>query len=77
MKLQIKVNPNSGRQEIIKISETEYKIFLKKAPEDKKANMELTKLMKKHFDRDVKIIKGHNSKNKIIEVKRKKIKPQV
>ena len=68
MKLKIKVQPNSGRQEIIQLSEDEYKVFLKKSPEDNKANLELIKLLKKHFKSDVKIIKGHTSKNKIIEV---------
>jgi len=43
---------------------------LKKSPEDNKANEELTKLLKKYFnEKNVKIIKGLTSRNKIIEVK--------
>jgi len=74
MILKIKVQPNSGRQEIIKISEEEYKVFLTKSPENNKANEQLIKLLKKHFalkrdsPRDLKIIKGRTSRNKIIEV---------
>jgi uncharacterized protein (TIGR00251 family) len=69
MKLRIKVQPNSGRQEIFKISKEEFKIFLKKSPEDNKANEELLKLLKKYFLCDVKLIKGHTSRNKVVEVK--------
>jgi len=68
MILKIKVQPNSGRQEIIKISEDEYKVFLKKSPEDNKANIELTKLLTKHLGKKVKIIKGKTSKKKLVEV---------
>jgi len=69
MKLNIKVQPNSGRQEIKQISENEYKIFLKKSPEDNKANKELIKLLSKNFNSKVNIIKGHTSKKKVIELK--------
>jgi len=69
MIIKAKVRPNSGRQEIQKVSEDKYKIFLKKSPEDNKANDELVGLLKKHFKSEAKIIKGHTSKNKIIEVK--------
>lgn len=69
MKLKIKVQPTSGRQEIIKISETEYKVFLKKSPEDNKANNELEKLLTKYLKLPAKIIKGFTSKNKVIEIR--------
>ena len=68
MKIKVRVRPNSGRQEIQKLSEEEYKVFLKKSPEDNKANEELVKLLKKHFKQEVKIIKGHTSRDKVIEV---------
>lgn len=69
MILKIKVKPNSNKQEIEKIDEDNYKISLKSKPEDNKANIELIKMLKKHFGKDVKIIKGLKSKNKIVEVK--------
>ena len=68
MKLNIKAQPNSRRQEIIKISENNYKVFLKKFPEDNKTNIELEKFLTKHLKSKVKIIKGFTSKNKIVEV---------
>jgi len=68
MKLDIKVQPNSGRQDIQKITEGSYKVFLRKPPEDNKANGELIKFLKKHFKAEVKIIKGLTSKRKLIDV---------
>ena len=49
MKIKVKVQPNSGRREVLKVGENEYKVFLKKQPEDGKANIELEKVLKKHF----------------------------
>ena len=69
MRLNIKAQPNSGRQKIQKISENEYKVFLKKSPEDNKANEELIKFLKKHYKKEIKIIKGFTSKKKVIEIK--------
>lgn len=68
MIINIKVKSSSGRQEIKKISENEYKIFLKNPSEDNKANIELLKLLRQHFKVNAKIIKGLKSKNKIVRI---------
>ena len=69
MQFEVKVQPNSGRQEIqFGIDSKIKKIFLKKPAENNKANQELEKLLTKHFKSKVKIIKGFTSKNKVIEV---------
>lgn len=68
MIIKIKVYPHSGREEIIKNSDKEYKAYLKKPAEDNKANIELLKLLKKYFKKDINIIKGLKSRNKIVEV---------
>lgn len=67
MIINIKVKPGSGRQQIIK-EEENYLIYLKSAPEDGKANIELLKLLKKYFKKEVRIKSGKTSKNKIVEV---------
>ena len=69
MILKIKVKPNSDKQEIENIDGNNYKISLKSKPEDNKANIELIKLLKKHFGKDIKIIKGLRNRNKIVELK--------
>ena len=70
MKLQIKVQPNSKKQMIqTDIDGKIQKVFLKKPAKDNKANIELEKFLSKHLKKKVKIIKGHTSKNKTIEIK--------
>ncbi len=69
MILKIKVKPNSGKQEIKRISENEFAVSLKSKTEDNKANIELIKLMKKRLGKNIKIIKGLKNRNKIVEVK--------
>jgi len=68
MIIKIKVKPGSREQKIEKISEQEYKINLKERAEDNKANLELLKLLKKHFNKQVRIIKGLRSRNKVIKI---------
>ena len=68
MKLKIKVKPNSRKQEIIKISPEEYKVFLKSPPENNQANIELVKLLSKYFKSPVRIVRGIKSRDKIAEV---------
>ncbi len=68
MIIKIKVKPNSKKQNIIKKEEF-YEIHLKSVPENNKANMDLIKILKKHFKKEIKIKSGFTSKNKIIEIK--------
>lgn len=67
MKIKVKVKPMSEKQSIEKIN-NKYIINLKQKPEDNKANIELLKLLKKKFKKNVKIIKGLKSKNKVVEI---------
>lgn len=69
MKIVVNVRPNSGRQEIQKVSPKEYKVFLKRQPEKNKANDELVSLLKKEFKCPVAILRGKTSHTKIIEIK--------
>ena len=69
MKLNIKVQPNSSKQQIqTDIDGNIQKVFLKKPAIDGKANKELEKFLSKHFKAKTKIIKGHTSKNKTVEI---------
>jgi len=68
MRITVKVHPNSKHQKIVKISEDSFDIYLTKPSIDNKANIELIKLLKKHFKRSAKIIHGITSKNKIVGV---------
>ena len=68
MIINIRVKPQSGRQDIKKISENKYIVSLKKPAEDNKANLELIKLLKKYFHKNINIIKGMKNRNKVVEV---------
>jgi uncharacterized protein (TIGR00251 family) len=68
MKINIKLHPNSSKEEIIKLKEKDYDVWLKEKPIDGKANSELTKALKKYFKKDVRIIKGFKSRKKVVEV---------
>jgi uncharacterized protein (TIGR00251 family) len=68
MILKIKVKPNSSKSEF---DEKNSLVYLKSSPEKNKANLELIKLLSKHFkvsSSQVKIKKGLTSKEKKIEI---------
>jgi len=68
MKIKVKVHSGSSQEKINKLNRTEYEVWLKKRPVEGKANLEMIKLLKKYFKcREIKIISGFSSKNKILE----------
>jgi len=69
--LQVKVLPKSGQQKVVKQSDGFFKIYLKSVPEKGKANKELIVLLAKYLEisqKQVKIVKGEKSRNKIVEI---------
>ena len=68
MKINIRVRTNAGEQGVEKISDENYKVSLKSVPENGKANLELVKVLRKFFGRDIKIISGLSSRRKVVEV---------
>lgn len=68
MKIKLKVHPKSSKEEIKKINDENYEIWLKKGAVDNKANLKLIKVLKKYFGREVRIKSGFTSKNKVVEV---------
>jgi uncharacterized protein (TIGR00251 family) len=68
MKTKIKLHPGSSRNKIEDISRGNYSVWIKEKPIDGKANLALEKLLKKHFGKSVKVIKGLKSRDKIVEV---------
>lgn len=68
MKIKIKVHTSTSQEKIERISDKEYEIWIKEKPVKGKANKELLKLLKKYFNKEVEIVSGESSKNKIINV---------
>ena len=78
MLIKVKVKPHANEQSVEKIPnelfleggyEGLYFVKLKSAPVGGEANIELLKLLRKHFGKEVRIKSGFISKNKIVEVK--------
>lgn len=78
MLIKVKVKPKAGEQSVERISprlfseegfEALYFVKLKAVPLGGMANIELLKLLKKYFGRDVRIRSGFTSRDKIVEVK--------
>lgn len=68
MKINIKVKTNSGKREVEKMGDKEYLVFVKSSPENNRANLEVEKVLRKYFKKEVKIIRGKTSKRKVAEV---------
>ncbi len=66
MIIKVRVHPNSKKREIVKGNV--WNIYLKSRPENGKANNELIKLIRKELGKNVKIVHGKKSKDKILEI---------
>lgn len=73
MRVYIKVSPRSSKNEIVKISEGEYKVKLTAAPVDGEANKMLIEVLAKHFNiakSSINIVGGKTAKIKIVDIEK-------
>lgn len=71
MRIYIKVIPKASKNEIVKISEGEYKAKITAAPENNKANEMLVEVLADFFDvskSSIKIVGGKTARTKIIDI---------
>lgn len=71
MRIYIKVSPRSSRNEVVKISEGEYKVKITAPPVDGQANEMLVKVLRDFFDvskSSIKIVGGRSAKTKIVDI---------
>ncbi|MGY4884812.1 MAG: DUF167 domain-containing protein [Nanobdellota archaeon] len=69
MIVTIKLHPNSSQEKIIETEKDKsYEVWIKEKPIDGKANAYLEKYLKKYFKKDVRIIRGLTSRNKVVEI---------
>jgi uncharacterized protein (TIGR00251 family) len=66
--LVVKVKPNAPKTRIISEDGDNLTIEISAPAEQNKANIELIKFLGKHFNGDVKILRGLTSKTKLIRV---------
>jgi uncharacterized protein (TIGR00251 family) len=70
-RFNVRVIPNAGRDQIVGWQEDVLKIKLQAVPEDGKANKALCELLAKELGcpkRDVRIVSGEKSRNKLVEI---------
>ena len=71
MLLRVKVKPSSKKEEVKKISESEYEVKVSAPPEGGKANERLREILADFFGVPkvrVKILRGHTSRIKLVEI---------
>ncbi|MDI6737339.1 MAG: DUF167 family protein [Nanoarchaeota archaeon] len=68
--IKVIVKTKSGKSEVIGFDEAKqaYRVNVKAVPEQGKANIEVLKLMKKHFRKEARIISGFTSKEKLVQI---------
>ena len=66
--LKIRVRTGAPKTQVIGWEEDVLRIAVKAQPEKGKANMEIVKFFKKEFNREVKIVKGLKSRDKLISI---------
>lgn len=71
MRIYVKVIPRSSKNEVVEISEGEYKIKLTAPPVSGEANKMLIEILAEHFDVPkslVSIIGGKSTRKKLVEI---------
>lgn len=71
MRIYVKVSPRSSKNEVIKISEGEYKVKITAAPVDGQANDMLIEVLSKYFKKpksSIRIVGGKSAKIKMIDI---------
>lgn len=68
MRIKIKINSDSSVEKISKISEDYLEISVKEPPVNNMADRKVIELVKNYFlfSKNVRIISGHHSRNKIL-----------
>jgi uncharacterized protein (TIGR00251 family) len=67
MHIEVTVVPRSSRFKI-KQENGKLRVYLKSAPESNKANIELVKELKKLLNAEIRIVAGHHSRKKTLEI---------
>jgi len=71
MRIYIKVTPRSSKNEVIRISEGEYKVRITAPPVDGKANEALIEILSDYFKvakSNITIVGGKSAKTKMVDI---------
>ncbi|MDI6777683.1 MAG: DUF167 domain-containing protein [Patescibacteria group bacterium] len=73
MRIYVKVTPRAGKNEVVKISDAEYKVKVTAPPEKGKANEQVIQLLADYFKVPkslVNIAGGKSARTKIIDIEK-------
>lgn len=69
MLIKVRVKAEAKRQLIMEIAHDSYAVHVKSSRERNEANKEMLELLKEHFGtKHIKIIKGHTTPHKIVDI---------
>ena len=71
MRIQIKAHPKSKKEDVRKISENSFEIWVREAPSDGKANSAVLEALAEHLGiakSKLRIVGGTSSRNKWVEI---------
>lgn len=66
MRMEIKVNANSRKDEVVE--DSVLTVNVRAPPDNNRANIAVIKLLEDYFDRRVRIVSGLKSRKKVIEI---------
>lgn len=67
--VNVTAKPNSSKNEVAYDNEKNiYTVYIKASPDKGKANMELIKLLRRYFGKNVEIVRGFTGKHKVIKI---------
>ena len=71
MRITVKARARARVEKVEKVTESEWKVYVRTAPEKGKANKKICQLLARYCDvkeKDVHVVSGHTSKTKIVEI---------
>lgn len=71
MKVSIRVKARAKLEQVEKIGETDFRVSVKAEAKEGRANHAVVELLSRYFDipkSRIAIVRGHTSKNKIVEI---------
>ena len=71
LRIAVTVKPNAKKSEIVEQGANQYRVSVRQAAQDGKANRELIDLLAAYFGTPkstIKIVHGHSSRRKIIDI---------
>lgn len=71
MKISVTVTPNSKKEEVVQISEREFRVKVSAPPKEGRANERLYELLADYFHVPkslIFIVSGHASRKKVVEI---------